>query len=293
MQRGTKIPYPKSKIEYPKSIGVVSVWMRHWGLARDPFAEPDSPYVPLPSHDEALARLVHTIETAQRRVVISAAAGLGKTTVLRKALVETRSPQRRFASVSCPPDGSLLFTQLAERLGERVGRDPGRLGSWRALERAIRVSSLEGFQVVLAVDDCDLRGAHPVRRELDSLVQLGSKSSAGLTIIQLQRTDHHHRSDSTGAWSLAISLRPLTRSQVERYLETKLDAAGCTEPIFTPRAITRLHSLSAGVPSGLQRLAVLCLIAGAVRGLEVIPPELVDGVALECCDLAPGLSGWA
>ena len=60
--------------------------MPHWGLSRDPFAEFDSPYVSLPSHDEAVARLVFAVETAQRRAVFAAPAGLGKTAVLRKAL---------------------------------------------------------------------------------------------------------------------------------------------------------------------------------------------------------------
>jgi len=269
------------------------VWLPHWGLGRDPFADVDSPYVPLPSHDEALARLVHTIETAQRRAIFTAAAGLGKTTVLRRAFAETQSPRRRFASVGCLPDRSLLFTLLAERLGQRVGRDPDRLGSWRALERAIRISSLQGYQVVLAVDDCDERGADAARRELDSLVQLGSRSDTDLTVIQLERADGQHRPDSSSSWALAISLRPLTRSEVEHYLDTKLGAAGCTEPIFTPRAITRLHCLSSGVPRGLQQLASLSLAAGAVRGLEVVPPDLVDGVAHECCGDVRGLSSWA
>ena len=58
------------------------VWMPHWGLSRDPFAEIESPYVSLPSHDEAVARLVFAVETAQRRAVFAAPAGLGKTAVL-------------------------------------------------------------------------------------------------------------------------------------------------------------------------------------------------------------------
>jgi len=269
----------------------IPVWIGHWRLERDPFAEPESPYVPLPSHDEAVARLVHTIQTSQRRTIFIAAAGLGKTTVLRRAFAETRSPRRRFAAVSCPSDGSLLFTLLAERLGERVGREPGRLGSWRGLERAIRVSSLEGFQIILAVDDCDDQGARTVRRELDSLVRLGSNVDTDLTIIQLERAHRHSGPGSSGSWNLAISLRALTRSQAEHYLATKLHAAGCTEPVFTPRAITRLHGLSAGVPRGLQQLASLSLMAGAVRGLEVIPPDLVDGVARECCDQEQGSGG--
>jgi hypothetical protein len=219
-------------------------------------------------------------------------AGLGKTTVLRRALGETRSPRRRFARVNCPPDESLLFALLAERLGERVARDLGRLGSWRILERAIRASSLEGIQVILAVDNCDARCTAETRREIDSLVQLGSTSSARLTIIQLEQSACPGRADPTGPWSLAVDLLPLTRSQAERYLEMKLSAAGCTKPVFAPRAVTRLHGLSCGVPRNLERLAAQSLISGASRGLELIPPELLDGVALECGDLALGSSAW-
>jgi MSHA biogenesis protein MshM len=257
------------------------VWMRHWGLSRDPFAEFDSRYVSLPSHDEAVARLVFAIETSQRRVILAAPAGLGKTMVLRKALSEALSPRRRFASVSSPRDGALLFTLLAERLGQRVGREPSRLGAWRALERAVRLASLQGFQVVLAIDDCDDQVDESARRDLDSLAHLGSTAHPELAIIQLERTAGEAQSSACGAWSLAIGLERLTRSQAESYLASKLEGAGSTERIFTPRAITRLHALSLGVPRGLEQLISRCLMLGAARGLEVIHPDLVDAVAPE------------
>jgi MSHA biogenesis protein MshM len=256
--------------------------MRHWGLERDPFAGPESPYVPLPSHEEAVARLVHTIETSQRRVIFTGAAGLGKTIVLQRAISETLSPRRRFATVSCTGEGPLLLAQIVERLGARIDREPSRLGVWRSLERALRVSSLLGFQIVLAIDDCSRLTTNAARRDLDSLVHLGATASADLTIIQLERAEGHHESQTSGSWILAITLKPLTRSQAESYLTAKLARAGCTERIFTSRAVTRLHALSGGVPRKLQELAMLCLLAGAARGLEVVPPDLVDGVAEEC-----------
>ncbi len=78
---------------------------------------------------------------------------------------------------------------------------------------------------------------------------------------------------------LRAGLKPLTRSEAEHYLHQKLAAAGCKERMFTSRAITRLQSLCAGVPRSLERLATLSLTAGAVRGIEVVSPEIVDGVA--------------
>jgi hypothetical protein len=43
--------------------------------------------------------------------------------------------------------------------------------------------------------------------------------------------------------------------------------------------LTRLHSWSDGVPRALEQLAALSMIAGAVQGLEVVTPDVVDGVA--------------
>ena len=258
------------------------MWMPHWGLTRDPFAELASPYVSLPSHNEAVARLVFAVETSQRRAILGAPSGLGKTAVMRRVFGEVLAPSRRLVLVNCPHDGTLLIVRLAERLGQRLALDPSRLAAWRALERALRLASLQGFHVVVIVDDCDDQVDATVRRDLDSLAQLGSTTTAGLTIIQLERTDGESQPVGSGVWSPTIGLERLTRSQTATYLAAKLEWAGSTEQIFTPRAMTRIHALSSGVPRGLEQLASICLIGGAVRGLEVINPELVDAAAPEC-----------
>src|SRR5579883_2444311 len=73
---------------------IEGVWQRHWGLSRDPFGVIDAPYVPLASHEDALGRLVYSIEQGQRFVTLVAGAGLGKTTVLRRAMDQVRGPCR-------------------------------------------------------------------------------------------------------------------------------------------------------------------------------------------------------
>ena len=76
-------------------------WKVHWGFEKAPFADRDSPYVSLPAHDEAALRLVQCVKNAERIVFLTADSGLGKTTVLRRVLAETRSPRLRSVSVSC------------------------------------------------------------------------------------------------------------------------------------------------------------------------------------------------
>jgi type II secretory pathway predicted ATPase ExeA len=224
-----------------------------------------------------VARLVHSVETAERSAYLIADAGLGKSAVLRRVLAEVRAPGRRCVLVSCPREGALLLSVLAERLAERVGGERSGLAGWHAIERAIRLASIQGTHVVIGIDDCET-ASDSVRRDIDSLAKLGTGLNTRLTVIQAGRPLQARRADAGRRWTLAIGLESLTRSEVERYLGTKLTAAGCNEPIFTPRAVTRLHSLSAGVPRGIEQLAARCLTAGAVRGLDAIPPELVDAL---------------
>jgi len=149
------------------------------------------------------------------------------------------------------------------------------------LERAVRVCGLEGFQVVLAIDDCQAAGGSggDLAPDLARLSQLGSRVGRGLTLVEVRQDDPDQPAIEDEGWVLSARLRTLTQSEVEDYLLRKLAAAGCQKRVFTSRAITRLQSLAAGVPRNLERLATLSLSAAAVRGLEVVSPDLVDGVA--------------
>ena len=225
----------------------------------------------------AIARLVHAIESAERRAVLTANAGLGKSTVLRRAFDLARGPGRRFALLNCLREGTLLVAMLAERLAAHVGREPSRLAAWRALERAVRLATIQGMHVVIGIDNCEAAD-NDVRRDIESLANLGAGAGAKMTVIQSGRPRPNRRLDLDAPWTPAITLESLTRAQAEALLTTKLRSAGRDEPVFTSRAVTRLHCLSAGVPRLLEQLAALCLMTAAARGLEVVPPELVDSV---------------
>jgi type II secretory pathway predicted ATPase ExeA len=257
------------------------VWKRHWKLTCDPYLDVRNAYVATPQHDEAVARLVDTIVTGQRSAVLRAGAGLGKSMVLAQALLETRSPQRRAAVLTSPVDGTGLMRGLAEAFGARVPAAPGRSLAWKLLADAVRLCRWQRLQVVFAIDDCQDLLEHTDRLDLERLDHVDPHPDAKVTILRVFRTDGDADLPPP-AGELAIRLAALTRTETEQYLTAKLAVAGRHEPTFTPRAVDRLHALSLGIPRGLDRLGSLALMAGAVRGLEIIPPDLVDGVALEC-----------
>jgi general secretion pathway protein A len=255
--------------------------MAYWGLSRDPFCDQSGPFVPLPGHDEAVARLVQTIEAGERLALLSAPAGMGKTRVLVQALAATRDPSRRSAVATRPADGELLFARLAEKLGSRAIAPEGQGAAWRALERAVRVCCIQELQVVLAVDGCRQLISGGGRDHLLRLNHLGGLGEGRVTVL-LVDDDQGQEHLALKSWSLAIRLPPLSCSEVDAYLTAKLTAGGCRDTIFTPRATARLQVHTGGNPRGLDRLASLCLMAGASRGLEAVSSEHVESVLSEC-----------
>lgn len=259
------------------------MWLDHWKLSADPFSGKSPVYVSTPGHDEAVARLSALIESAQRLAVVRGGPGTGKSLVVLRALAETRGVGRRTARVVAPLDGPTLWASFAVALGRRGIAPPGRAQAWRALADAVRVCHWEGVQPVLVVDGADELLQGPARRDLERLTHLGAGTGGSLTVIHVVDAEPgaEEPEGSCGHWPVSIRLGPLTRSESDRYVSTKLGHARRDEPAFTPRALSRLHALTGGVPRGLDRLATLGLMAGALRRLELVTPDVVDGVSRE------------
>jgi type II secretory pathway predicted ATPase ExeA len=251
-------------------------------LSRKPFLDRDTTFVPLPGHEEAVARLVYTIEARDRLAVLSGPPGVGKSRVLAQALHETRSPLRRVSMVNSPTDDADLFAGLALGLGVRQAKHAtGLADGWHMLQRGIRIFAQQRFQAVLVVENGQFPVESGKNRELERLAHLGELGDGVVTVLLVTTGDLTPESLTSGTCTLRIRLKPLTRTEAETYLAAKLTAAGCDGTPFTPRAVTRLHALSGGIPSRLNRLATLALMAGGSRGMESISAEVVDAVSEE------------
>ncbi len=253
--------------------------LSHWQLRTDPFEPVVGPFVPLPGASEAVARAAHAVESGERRLRLVAPAGLGKTTVLRTALAEVRRPSRRIATASAASGPEAVLLDLASGLGHRpIGPADGPSAAWKAVRTAVRLARIQGLSVVLAIDDVD--GSEPEGRALlDRLAHVDPHPSSRLTILEIGRGPARGAHDPG---ELAVRLGPLTRGEAEVYVRARLARSGRDDPAFTPRALSRLHALAEGVPAAINRLGSLSLMAGAARGLEIVGPEVVDGIAGEC-----------
>jgi len=85
-------------------------------------------------------------------------------------------------------------------------------------------------------------------------------------------------------------IEPLSRQEVEAYLDHRVRVAGCTRHLFRPGAIDRIYALSQGIPRVVNILASRALLAAFVGGKAMVEPSHVRAEDLPPVTDAPPLA---
>src|SRR4029077_5511954 len=81
--------------------------------------------------------------------------------------------------------------------------------------------------------------------------------------------------------SLLSTLAPLSREEVERYINHRLRAAGRRSGLLTARAVEAITELSGGIPRNINNICFNALSLGCSMRLKTIDVEVVQQVAAD------------
>jgi type II secretory pathway predicted ATPase ExeA len=205
--------------------------------------------------------------------VIEGESGVGKTALLRTAMARLRRQRVRMAHSSLAAGWDRAIEDLARGLGSHSsGLDP-----WARLDRCLKAARLERTRVVLALDDC--ASSADSEKHLQSLEKLAERGNVPLTLLVSRSGELDDPDDGPEQEKWVALVHPLTRDETDRFLTSKLAAAGCSAPLFTSRAVTRLHGLSRGFPRRIEAMAIECLFRVERLGTPPITADLVDASA--------------
>lgn len=221
---------------------------------------------------EALARVLD----ARMSAALIAPAGTGKTALLR-TLVEEHLPEARYR-VHYTKVTDLSKRDLCREIAMACGLPPA--GSYPALLRSLqeRFSSLtetDGLRPVLILDD-----AHEFRPQvlsvLRALTNFDMDSRLVLSVVLAGQPPLRRILSQTVFEDVArrlahyATLRPLSRSETESYLETRSLTAGATTVPFDAKAIDAIYEIGRGNLRAIDHLAL--------KGLELAHGEDADVV---------------
>jgi general secretion pathway protein A len=258
------------------------VYLEYYGLKQAPFDLTPNPRFLFHSakHREALNHLLYGIRERKGFVQLTGEVGAGKTTLCR-ALMEQLDGQFSTALILNPVlNSDELMKAIATEFGLNV-RGFDRLDTVAAISEFLVRQIEQKRETVLIIDE-----AQDLTEDLLEQVRLISNIETDdrklLQIVLLGQPELRARLNSPGLRQLRqritvrYHLKPLTRSEAERYIQHRLELAGAKgAPRFTRPALWRVFRYSSGVPRLINAVCDKALLAGYVEHSDRITYRMI------------------
>ena len=231
-------------------------YLEYFGLGGEPFSHAPAPrfYYGSRQHTSALERLRHTASTMKGLALLVGDIGHGKTTLARRML-DTLPEDTFEAALLVMVHTGVTPSWLLKRISIQLGvRDPAEdkvdiLGQLH--ERLMQIHALNKKAVVL-IDEAQMLNTREIMEEFRGLLNLEVPGQKLISFVffGLPELESNLALDPPLAQrvSMRYHLKPLVDEDTARYIEHRLQLAGCTDEIFDAAALQEVHHWSSGVP---------------------------------------------
>lgn len=266
---------------------------RYWGLERPPFSltpDPDNLYLSK-QHRECLLRLMYAIHANKGgALIISANAGDGKTTVLRRLVADLKGEGEGEVQVAFIDHPTLTPFQMIQEMARQLGVEHIGHSKMTALNR-MRAHLTERHQAggrsVVIVDEGQMLAHRPdILQELRILLNFCLSDSFLLSfILSGQRPLEGVIRAMPEFWQrlpVRFFLGNLDFRDTCELIRFRLRRAGLPEEIdiFTRAAYEEIYRFSGGCPRVICSVADLALVVGrSLRVRQIDAPEVVQASA--------------
>lgn len=261
------------------------MYLDYWGLKEKPFVNtPDPKFLcETRQHMAALQQMEIAVEERMSAAMLFGVPGTGKTLIANT--LSERLDSDRFATyvISRPQSEPIeLLLAIAMALGDdSLPMNRSELlvtAILSSIERSIESNRDKGQDSVLIIDEAHLLKNEDVLEQLRLLLNLQLTDRPLLTLLLFGQPELQKSIDRVEQLEQRIgmkcSLQGLTRQESEVYINHRLKIARREEPVFNSSALDLVFEFSSGIPREINRLSVLCLIAGASEKSPVVDERI-------------------
>ncbi len=265
------------------------MYNKHFGLEELPFSiAPDPRYLYMSEqHREALAHLIYGFNSDGGFVLLTGEVGTGKTTVCR-CLLEQIQENAAIAFILNP---KLTVEELLGTVCDEFGiQYPEGNTSIKLFVDKINAFLLDanskGRKAVLIIDEAQNLSSD-VLEQLRLLTNLETNQNKLLQIILLGQPELRDKLSQLELRQLSqriiarYHLGPLSRKDIGAYVEHRLAVAGLRDQLFSDSTISKLFSLSKGVPRLINVLCDRALLGTYTQGKKSVNTSTLKKAANE------------
>ena len=249
------------------------MYQAFYGIREMPFnITPDPKFLYLsPTHQEALQHLKYGVQERKGFIVLVGEVGCGKTTLCRRFLNEIDTTRFDTALILNPrvTETQMLKAILTE-LGEtKLARSQVDLVA--QVNRVLLERIENGKDIVLIIDEAqNLSFAVLEQIRLLSNLETGQQKLLQIILMgQPELKDVLAREELRQLRQRILvhyELNPLSLDDTEHYIQHRLSlAGGMGRPVFTKRALRKIHKASKGIPRIVNNLCDKALLSAFIR----------------------------
>lgn len=233
---------------------------------------------------ETLGRLSYAADR-QMFAVVTADPGCGKSTLIRRFNSELEKEDYIVLYLS---DSKLtpkwFYMGLLEQLGLEASFYRG--DSKRLLQREIEViRGVHHKKVVCILDEAHLLEKETLE-EFRFLLNYKFDSMSPMAVVLVGQTELWENKLKLQRYAairqridMYCTLPHLDRSETEQYIASHLAYSGCTQDIFTSKAMDEIHKVSAGIPRMINRVCEKALMYAYQNQKRLVDDYMIKFVA--------------
>ena len=259
----------------------------YFQFEREPFsnAPNDRFYFDSEQHNQALLRLMYSVDSNKGLAVLVGGIGTGKTTLARRML-DSLPVDKYESSLLVMIHSGITADWILSRLCMQLGvknPDSSPLKMLKQLyERLLQIEQ-EGRKAVVLIDEAQMLKTKELMEEFRGLLNLEIPDKKLLNIIffGLPELDSILHLDAPLAQRVAVkyTLKPLSANSSESYIQHRLKIAGCKKNPFVPESLALIHKFSGGVPRLINTLCDNSLFETYLRRDVQVTEKIVRNVA--------------
>lgn len=246
--------------------------IRLYGFQYAPFRLSPDPYFFFPTSTHTMAEriIAYALEENEGFMVLTGAAGLGKTLLLQLLLAGLREEKVPALIVSSAVSPLGLLQLLLGELGVPFEESASEAVLFQRFQETVLDYAQEGLDILIVVDEAQNMSIVTLEQlRMLSNIETGSRKLLQILLIGQENLEETLRDKRLAQLVQRIviheHLRPLTRNETERYVEFRLKRAGRQDIRLTRGAVRLLQGVSDGVPRMINKIMDRALLLAGDR----------------------------